>query len=154
MLQQDPVSHRPQRVAGFSDESLISGRQLRQLLGNCSGMHIWRLLNKQELQPLGFPIPIKINGRNYWRLGEIRQWIRDQEAKSRKQAALTSPDAETRPRPHGRPLGISPPLGNLAACALCTATSHRPARGPSAPSLPGSRPHLRAPGLSSCVCVP
>jgi predicted DNA-binding transcriptional regulator AlpA len=97
MLQQDPVSHRPQRVAGFSDESLISGRQLRQLLGNCSGMHIWRLLNKQELQPLGFPIPIKINGRNYWRLGEIRQWIRDQEAKSRKQAALTSPDAETRP---------------------------------------------------------
>jgi len=105
MLSQDPVFHRLPRVASFSDESLISGRQLRQLLGNCSGMHIWRLLNKHELQPLAFPIPTKINGRNYWRLGEIRQWIRDQEAKSRKQATLTSPDAKTRPRPPRKAAG-------------------------------------------------
>jgi hypothetical protein len=54
MLQQDPVSHRLRRVARFSDESLITGRQLRQLLGNCSEMHIWRLLNREKLRALAF----------------------------------------------------------------------------------------------------
>jgi predicted DNA-binding transcriptional regulator AlpA len=71
-----------------SDECLITGRQLRQLLGNCSEMHIWRLLNRENLRPLAFPKPIKINGRNYWRLGTIGRWIEDQEAKSRGQSAL------------------------------------------------------------------
>jgi predicted DNA-binding transcriptional regulator AlpA len=69
-----------------SDECLISGRQLRQLLGDCSEMHIWRLLNKEKLEPLAFPKPIKINGRNYWRLGAIRGWIEDQEVKSSSEA--------------------------------------------------------------------
>src|SRR5205823_1264327 len=72
-----------------SDETLTTGRQLRQLLGACSEMHIWRLLNKPELQTLAFPRPTKINGRNYWRLGVIRQWIADQEAKSRAQMPPT-----------------------------------------------------------------
>jgi predicted DNA-binding transcriptional regulator AlpA len=79
-----------------SDESLIPSRQLRQLLGSCSEMHIWRLLNREKLRPLAFPRPIKINDRNYWRLGAIRRWIEDQEARSRKQATLTAPDMETR----------------------------------------------------------
>jgi predicted DNA-binding transcriptional regulator AlpA len=78
----------------LSNESLITGRQLRQLLGNCSEMHIWRLLNKQKLQSLAFPKPTKINGRNYWRLGAIRQWIEDQEAKSRAHAPPAVPAVE------------------------------------------------------------
>jgi predicted DNA-binding transcriptional regulator AlpA len=92
----------PSRPAAHaSDESLITGRQLRQLLGNCSEMHIWRLLNREKLQALAFPKPIKINDRNYWRLGTIRRWIEDQEARSRKQAILTAPDREAR-RPAAR----------------------------------------------------
>jgi predicted DNA-binding transcriptional regulator AlpA len=72
----------------LSDECLITSRQLRELLGNCSEMHIWRLLNDKKYQALAFPKPIKINDRNYWRLGAVRQWIRDQEAPSQK----VSPD--------------------------------------------------------------
>jgi predicted DNA-binding transcriptional regulator AlpA len=82
------------RAARASDESLITGRQLRQLLGNCSEMHIWRLLNNQELHPIDFPRPIKINGRNYWRLGAVRQWIEDQEATSPGQALPAVPPIE------------------------------------------------------------
>jgi predicted DNA-binding transcriptional regulator AlpA len=80
MIQSETESSR--RASRTSGESLISGRQLRDLLGGCSEMHIWRLLNKRELQPLAFPKPFKINGRNYWRLGTIRRWIDDQEAKA------------------------------------------------------------------------
>jgi predicted DNA-binding transcriptional regulator AlpA len=101
MLQQHSEIQPPRRAARSqaSDESLISGRQLRQLLGNCSEMHIWRLLNKQELQPLAFPRPIKINGRNYWRLGAIRGWIEDQEVKSgHAPAPFASPPPKARKR--------------------------------------------------------
>jgi|SRR5262245_61539955 len=93
MLQQHSDVELTRRPIYVSDESLISGRQLRQLLGNCSEMHVWRLLNKPERQSLAFPKPFQINGRNYWRLGEIRQWIRDQEAKSQKVASPAVPTA-------------------------------------------------------------
>jgi predicted DNA-binding transcriptional regulator AlpA len=95
MLQRHSEAEPSRRPAGASDESLITTRQLRQLLGDCSEMHIWRLLNKKKLRPLAFPRPIKINDRNYWRLGAIRRWIEDQEARSRKQATLTAPDRKT-----------------------------------------------------------
>jgi hypothetical protein len=76
-------------------------------------MHIWRLLNKKEYQALAFPKPIKINDRNYWRLGAVRQWIRDQEAESQKVSpgnggGELAPDGEApfvsqkRPRPVAR----------------------------------------------------
>jgi predicted DNA-binding transcriptional regulator AlpA len=71
-----------------SDESLITGKQLRELLGGCSEMHIWRLLNAEKNQALAFPKPIKINDRNYWRLGAVRHWVREREAES--QATATS----------------------------------------------------------------
>ena len=54
-----------------SDESLITSKRLCDLLGGCSDMHIWRLLNEEKYRALAFPRPIKINGRNYWRLGGI-----------------------------------------------------------------------------------
>jgi predicted DNA-binding transcriptional regulator AlpA len=82
----------------LSDESLITGRQLREFLGHCSEMHIWRLLNKKEYQTLAFPKPIKINDRNYWRLGTVRQWIRDREVQPQK----VSPEGG---KPHVAPLG-------------------------------------------------
>jgi predicted DNA-binding transcriptional regulator AlpA len=96
MLQLDTVSHCLRPVGRLSDEILITGRQLRQLLGNCSEMHIWRLLNREKLRALAFPKPIKINDRNYWRLRAIRVWIDDQEARSQKQATTSTSDRETR----------------------------------------------------------
>jgi predicted DNA-binding transcriptional regulator AlpA len=71
----------------LSDVGLIASKRLRELLGDCSEMHIWRLLNEEKYQALAFPKPIKINDRNYWRLGAIRHWIREREVQS--QAALT-----------------------------------------------------------------
>ena len=72
---------RPDTPLAGPDETLITGRHVRQLLGGCSQMHIWRLLNHERNRALAFPMPVKINARNYWRLGAIRSWIKKQEAK-------------------------------------------------------------------------
>jgi predicted DNA-binding transcriptional regulator AlpA len=90
----------------LSDESLIVSRRLRKLLGDCSEMHIWRLLNDEKNQPLAFPKPIKINDRNYWRLGAIRQWVRGREVQS--QLAST---AALRVAPRSGPTA-APRIGN------------------------------------------
>ena len=71
--------------ADRDDEALIGIRPLRQLLGDCSEMHVWRLLNVYT--DLRFPHPIKINGRNYWRRREIVAWIAAQANRSRREAA-------------------------------------------------------------------
>lgn len=89
----------PQWGPHIGDEALIPTAALRaQYLGRCSEMHLWRLLNDDRYKPLAFPTPIKINGRNYWRLGEIREWIRAQEAKSRAPAPTAVPPAEAHQR--------------------------------------------------------
>jgi predicted DNA-binding transcriptional regulator AlpA len=59
-------------------DQLITTRQLQQLLGSCSGMHIWRLCNDPNYAQLEFPRPIKMGlgrGRNYFRLSDVRRWI-------------------------------------------------------------------------------
>ena len=68
--------------SALSDESLITSKLLRELLGHCSEMHIWRLLNDEKNKALAFPRPFKINDRNYWRLGTVRQWICEREIQS------------------------------------------------------------------------
>jgi predicted DNA-binding transcriptional regulator AlpA len=87
----------------LSDESLITGKQLRELLGCCSEMHIWRLLNEEKNQALAFPKPVKINDRNYWRLGAVREWIRTREAASQATASdnLASRNQSRRPPTRG-----------------------------------------------------
>jgi predicted DNA-binding transcriptional regulator AlpA len=86
MLQPQSASEPSRRAARspLSDESLITGKQLRDFFGGCSEMHIWRLLNAKKYRTLAFPKPIKINDRNYWRLGAIRNWIREREAQSQR----------------------------------------------------------------------
>jgi predicted DNA-binding transcriptional regulator AlpA len=49
---------------------------LRHILDDCSETHIWRLLNDEHYSHLKFPRPIKINTRNYWRRGEVLDWIK------------------------------------------------------------------------------
>jgi predicted DNA-binding transcriptional regulator AlpA len=105
MLQLHSEAEPSGRLVQLSDESLITGRQLRTLLGNCSEMHVWRLLKKPKLQPLAFPKPLKINGRNYWRLGAVRRWFEDQEIKSRELASATQPNAASVAAPRRHPQG-------------------------------------------------
>ena len=137
MLEQHPHAEPTRRgtrshLSELSGECLIKSNQLRHLLGDCSDMHVWRLLNEEKYQPLAFPKPIKINDRNYWRLGAVRQWIRDREAQSQKVprdngGGELAPDGEPlfvgqkRPRtvargePHIPPLGPSRAHGSQSA---------------------------------------
>ena len=73
--------------ADQDDDALIGARKTRELLDNCSKMHIWRLVNLESYAALKFPKPIKINLRNYWRRREILAWIKAQADRTRKQAA-------------------------------------------------------------------
>jgi len=59
-------------------ERLIPHRAVRHMLGDCSAMHVWRLLHDERHQHLTFPRPAKINGRLYWRAADIERWIRRQ----------------------------------------------------------------------------
>jgi prophage regulatory protein len=60
---------------------LLNRRQLRALIP-ASDMTIWRW-QRANL----FPLPISINGRNYWRLDEIEAWLRDRAASRHLQVA-------------------------------------------------------------------
>jgi predicted DNA-binding transcriptional regulator AlpA len=50
-------------------ERLINRRELRQRIP-ASDMTVWRWIKAGI-----FPAPLKINGRNYWRLGEVLEVI-------------------------------------------------------------------------------
>lgn len=51
---------------------LISANTVRELCGGISDMSLWRWLNHPEL---GFPKPIYISTRRYWREADIAEWI-------------------------------------------------------------------------------
>jgi predicted DNA-binding transcriptional regulator AlpA len=53
------------------DDILLTSNQTRARVGNVSQMCIWRWLRDDRVR---FPQPIQINRRNYWRLGDLRQW--------------------------------------------------------------------------------
>jgi predicted DNA-binding transcriptional regulator AlpA len=42
------------------DECLVSMNRVREMLGNCSAMHLWRLLNDKRYAELKFPRPVTI----------------------------------------------------------------------------------------------
>ncbi len=73
--------------ADLSDDHLISINQVCEMLGGCSRMHVWRLVNDEDYKEFAFPRPIPIGkiGRHtrlYFRLGEIRRWIARQAART------------------------------------------------------------------------
>jgi predicted DNA-binding transcriptional regulator AlpA len=55
----------------LDDDALLTSAQTRVRVGGVSAMCIWRWLRDPRVQ---FPQPIKINARNYWRLGDLRRW--------------------------------------------------------------------------------
>ena len=55
----------------------ITARDLRARLGKVSAMTLWRW----EHQPaLAFPKPVYINGRKYYDLDELEEWVRNRPA--------------------------------------------------------------------------
>jgi predicted DNA-binding transcriptional regulator AlpA len=78
--------------ADLTDEHLVSVNQACEVLGGCSRMHLWRLVNDETYKELAFPRPITIgkigrHERKYFRLGEIRRWIARQAARTAGRAA-------------------------------------------------------------------
>ena len=54
----------------MTDESeLITARTLRHRFGGVSDMTVWRWCRDEAL---GFPTPLRINKRRYWRLADIQ----------------------------------------------------------------------------------
>jgi predicted DNA-binding transcriptional regulator AlpA len=66
--------------SSHNDDDLITTKRLREMLGDCSEMHIWRLTSDPNYLRLRFPKPIKINRRKYFRLAQVRSWIKRQDA--------------------------------------------------------------------------
>ena len=93
---------RPVARTAIADTQLITAKQLREILGDCSEMHLWRLLNDQKYRALKFPRPIPINRRNYFRLSEVRRWISER--------AKENQSARSNPPPRGgrRPTQAEP----------------------------------------------
>lgn len=57
--------------ASVDDETFLTAAQVRARFGGVSAMSIWRWLHDPKT---GFPQPVKLNRRNYWRAGELRRW--------------------------------------------------------------------------------
>jgi predicted DNA-binding transcriptional regulator AlpA len=76
-----PSNKEPQNARGpppEDDDILLTSAQTRARVGGVSAMCIWRWVRDSRVQ---FPIPVKINARNYWRLGDLRRWQAERAAK-------------------------------------------------------------------------
>ena len=71
----------------MDDATLMTTAQVKNLLGGWCDMTIWRFLNLPAYQHFGFPRPIKINHRNYFRRQEIVGFIDRLEVKQVRGAA-------------------------------------------------------------------
>ncbi len=68
--------------AALGDDVHVSAVEARRICGGLSEMSFWRYLKDPKYVRLGFPRPIWIANRRYWRLGDLRDWLA-----SRKEAA-------------------------------------------------------------------
>lgn len=55
----------------IDDDRLLTSKQIRAHCGNVSTMCIWRWMRDPRV---GFPQPVKIQTRNYWRAADLRRW--------------------------------------------------------------------------------
>jgi len=67
----------PEGIA--DDDRFLNALQVRARYGDVSEMTLWRWVN--ERSGVGFPQPTKLaNGRNFWRLSQLRAWEHSREA--------------------------------------------------------------------------
>lgn len=63
------------------EQRLLSATAARQICGSVSDMTLWRWLNDKDI---GFPSPIYVGRRRYFRAAEITSWIEARAALSQK----------------------------------------------------------------------
>ena len=61
------------RVSVDASTIYLNAAQVRSRYGGMSDMALWRWLHDDEL---GFPQPIRINGRRFWKASELTAWER------------------------------------------------------------------------------
>jgi predicted DNA-binding transcriptional regulator AlpA len=79
----------------LDDDAWLTSAQTRARTGGVSNMCLWRWMRDEKVK---FPAPVKINGRNYWRLGDLRRWQVEQAAKG---GLMRSPFGADRPTRQG-----------------------------------------------------
>jgi hypothetical protein len=52
------------------DDDLLTAAEVKRVFGGITDMTLWRWIHGK----VGFPPPVKIATRNYWRLGDIRRF--------------------------------------------------------------------------------
>ncbi len=65
-------------VQHLDNDTLLNSAQTKTRCGNVTDMCIWRWMRDPRVQ---FPLPVTINRRNYWRLGDLRHWQEQHAAK-------------------------------------------------------------------------
>jgi hypothetical protein len=58
------------------DDRFLNSRQVRERYADASDMWLWRRLNDDS----GFPKPLDVCGRRFWRLSELIGWERSRAA--------------------------------------------------------------------------
>ena len=67
------------RNTTIDDDTLLSITQVRE---RCAGVTRVCISRWRRDPRVRFPAPVKINGRNYWRLGDVRRWQADRIAEA------------------------------------------------------------------------
>jgi predicted DNA-binding transcriptional regulator AlpA len=63
----------------IDDDILLTSRQTRARFGGITSMSLWRWRHNPKVM---FPPPVMITNRNYWRVGDLRRWQAEREAKA------------------------------------------------------------------------
>jgi predicted DNA-binding transcriptional regulator AlpA len=71
MQTQEHAEVRKASQLAADDDTLLTSAQARARVGGVTTMCIWRWMRDDRVK---FPAPVKINARNYWRLGDLRRW--------------------------------------------------------------------------------
>jgi hypothetical protein len=80
----------PWNLAPEADRFLNS-RQVRRRYGDSSDMWLWRRLNDQS----GFPLPINISGRRFWKLDDLVAWEHGHRAVAAQPADTSKPPEQS-----------------------------------------------------------
>jgi predicted DNA-binding transcriptional regulator AlpA len=86
-MQAQEEGHSAIAPSSADDDTLLTGKQTRARVGSVSTMCLWRWMRDERVR---FPAPVKINSRNYWRVGDLRRW---QAEMARRQGKMPSAGA-------------------------------------------------------------
>ena len=67
------ISQQVANLHGGASEYFLTATQVRARYGNCSDMWLWRRLRDGS----GFPPPVLIAARRFWRLTSLIEWERE-----------------------------------------------------------------------------